>query len=62
MGIAAIIDNLNRSIARTTFGRVFRLEGSGHVSPSLLASYSLSNRLLTLEIPGEGDQRSQVLR
>ncbi|RMZ80874.1 hypothetical protein DV737_g2755, partial [Chaetothyriales sp. CBS 132003] len=30
MGISAIIDDLNKAIGRSPFGRFFRLEGSGH--------------------------------
>ncbi|KEF52575.1 MFS transporter, AGZA family, xanthine/uracil permease [Exophiala aquamarina CBS 119918] len=41
MGLAAIIENLNRSIARTTFGRVFRLEGSGHEREIKGAKFSI---------------------
>ena len=26
------VDNLNRRVGTSTFGRIFRLEGSGHVS------------------------------
>ncbi|RMZ91307.1 hypothetical protein DV736_g1468, partial [Chaetothyriales sp. CBS 134916] len=41
MGTSAILNNLNQAIARTPFGRFFRLEGSGHPKEIKGAKFSV---------------------
>lgn len=51
--LKASLREFDLKVSRSTFGRVFRLDGSGHVS----CVYLISQRLLTATYKGQGEKR-----